>query len=114
MRREELYLADIVEAAKAISGFISGATMEQFLDDDKIKSAVLYKLMIIGEASSKISKETRNKYPEIEWAKMSAFRNIAVHGYFAVDLGIAWTAATHNAPELKEKIECILKAEFPG
>ncbi|MBI5179472.1 MAG: DUF86 domain-containing protein [Nitrospinae bacterium] len=114
MRREKLYLVDIIEAAKAISGFISGATMEQFLDDDKMKSAVLYKLMIIGEAASKISKDTKIKYPEIERAKMSAFRNIAVHGYFGVDLGIAWTAATHNAPDLKEKVERILKTEFPS
>lgn len=112
MRREKLYLVDIVEAANAISGFISGATMERFFDDDKMKSAVLYKLMIIGEASSRISKETKMKYPEIEWAKISAFRNIAVHGYFAVDPAIAWTAAIHNAPALKDKIERILKADF--
>lgn len=114
MRREKLYLVDIVAATKSIGEFISGVTMEQFLADDQRKSAVLYKLMIIGEAASKISKETKIKYPEIEWAKMSAFRNIAVHGYFAVDLGIAWTAATQNAPDLKEKIERILKAEFPA
>lgn len=112
MRREKLYLVDIVDAAKAISEFISGVTLEQFLGSDQLKSAVLYKLAIIGEAASKISKEFKGKYPDIDWARISAFRNIAVHAYFAVDVGITWVAATKNAPAQKEMVERIMKTEF--
>lgn len=114
MRHEKLYLADIVEAAKAIDGFVSGITREQFLENDLLRSGVLYKLTIIGEAASKLSKEIKNKYPDMEWAKIVAFRNIAIHAYFSVDWKIAWNAATLNVPLLKEKIKAILDAEFPA
>ncbi len=40
MRREELYLSDIVESAEAISKFISGKNRDEFLLDDMLRSAV--------------------------------------------------------------------------
>ena len=112
MRREELYLTDMVEAAKAVGAFTSGITFEWFLDNDQLKSAVLYKLTIIGEAASKIPKELKSKYPAIEWAKIAAFRNYVVHAYFSVDWVIVWGAAKEEVPELMEDIGRILKAEF--
>jgi uncharacterized protein with HEPN domain len=41
-----------------------------------------------------------------------AFRNIAVHEYFAIRWDIVWTAATEEVPVLKEQIEKILREEF--
>ena len=66
------------------------------------------KLSIIGEAAARVSKDSQNKHPEIEWADIVAFRNIAIHAYFAVDWSIVWTAATHDAPDLKHKVINIL------
>lgn len=40
MRREELYLADIVEAADAIKDFIQGMERSHFLGNDLVRSAV--------------------------------------------------------------------------
>jgi uncharacterized protein with HEPN domain len=47
MRREELYLRDIVEAADDVAGFLSGISREEFLQNNLVRSAVLQKLMII-------------------------------------------------------------------
>jgi len=44
MRREDLYLFDIVEAADAIHKFVSGVSIEEFQRNDLIRSAVLQKL----------------------------------------------------------------------
>jgi uncharacterized protein with HEPN domain len=41
MRREELYLVDIVEAADAIERFIEGVGREDFAGDELRRSAVL-------------------------------------------------------------------------
>ena len=41
MRREELYLRDILEAADAIERFISGIDEELFLADEVHQSATL-------------------------------------------------------------------------
>ncbi|MDX2033372.1 MAG: HepT-like ribonuclease domain-containing protein [Blastocatellia bacterium] len=113
MRHDELYIRDMVEAAAAIETFLVGVTREAFLDSDLLRSAVLHKLTIIGEAASRISREFANRFPEVEWAAISGFRNIAVHEYFAVDWKIVWVGATKEAPILGAQINEILKKEFP-
>ncbi len=49
---------------------------------------------------------------EVEWADIVAFRNIAVHAYFAVDWAIVWVAATQDAPELRRRVTDILAKEY--
>jgi uncharacterized protein with HEPN domain len=111
MRREELYLTDIIEAADAIQRFLRGVDQNTFLKDELLQSAVLQKLMIIGEAASRLPKEFRDKHSEIEWEDIVGFRNIAVHAYFAVEWSIVWVAATQEALELRRKIAETLAKE---
>jgi len=112
MRREELYLTDIIEAADTIERFFKDVDKNTFLKDELLQSAVLQKLTIIGEAVARLPKEFRERYPEIEWEDIIGFRNIAVHAYFAVEWSIVWVAATQEAPELKRKIAKILAKEY--
>jgi uncharacterized protein with HEPN domain len=112
MRREKLYLTDIVEAAQSIARFIQGADFDEFEQNEMMNSAVLQKLTVIGEAASRLPKEFTNRFPEIPWVDIIAFRNIAVHEYFAIRWDIAWTAATEEVPVLKEQVEKILREEF--
>ena len=110
MRRDELYLSDIVEAADSINAFLSERTREDFLRDDLLRSAVLHKLTVIGEAA-RLSAEFRARHTEVEWADIVGFRNIAVHAYFAVDWSIVWVAATRDAPRLKRQVAEIMSSE---
>jgi uncharacterized protein with HEPN domain len=112
MRREELYLTDIVEAADAIQRFIEGVQREDFFDDELRQSAVLQKLIVIGEAAARLPKEFTERHLEIEWADIVGFRNIAVHEYFAVNWSIVWVAATQDALELRRKVAKILAEEY--
>jgi uncharacterized protein with HEPN domain len=113
MRREELYLADIIEAADAISSFLQGTERADFLGNDLVRSAVLQKLLIIGEAAARLPKDFRGSYAGIPWSDIVAFRNIAVHAYFSVDWGIVWVAATKDVPELRHMVAEILASEYP-
>ena len=108
MRREDLYLSDILEAASAIEKFLSGINKDTFTNSDLTRSAVLQKLTIIGEAASRLSKSFKEQHKDIEWADIIAFRNIAVHAYFSVDWSIVWTAATKEVPDLTRKITAIV------
>jgi uncharacterized protein with HEPN domain len=112
MRREELYLTDIIEAADAIQNFLQGKQRSHFLGNDLVRSAVLQKLLIIGEAAARLPKEFRERHSEIPWVDIVAFRNIAVHAYFSVDWAIVWTAATKDAPELGQVVAEILANEY--
>ena len=112
MRSEEQYLTDIVEAADAIARFLSGIERQQFLEDELRQSAVIQKIGVIGEAAGKISPELRGRYPDVDWPKIVGMRNLLVHGYFSIKLGIVWMTATQSIPELRQKIANILAQEF--
>jgi uncharacterized protein with HEPN domain len=114
MRREELYLRDILEAADDVAMFLSGIPREEFLQNNLVRSAVLQKLMVIGEAAAHIDDALRGKYPQVPWQRIVSFRNYAIHEYFGVNWGYAWIAATQDTPHLREKVLAVLQAEFGG
>ena len=110
---QKLYLADRVEAADAIAQFIAGLREEDFLGSDLVRSAVLQKLMIIGEAAAKVSDGIKERHAGIPWADMIGFRNIAAHAYFAMRWPTAWVIASEQVPKVQSRIAAILKSEFP-
>lgn len=70
MRREELYLTDISEAAEAMASFLSGVARADSLQDDLRRSAVLHKLTIIGEAAARLPEDSRARHSVLwTWAK---------------------------------------------
>ncbi len=76
-----------------------------------LQNAVNYNFAIIGEASSRLSPETKDRYP-IEWRSMSSFRNVIVHAYFSLDLDIVWGAATTKVKPLSERLRGIVRDDF--
>ena len=91
----------------------AGGPKEEFLVDDLLRSAVLHKLTVIGEAAARLPRAFCEKYLDIPWADIVAFRNLVVHSYFAVDWEIVWIAGTEEAPALGRQVKAILDREFP-
>lgn len=96
MRRDRQFLTDILEAADSITAFLANESRESFQGNDLLRSAILHKLTVIGEAAARISADLRSRHPEVPWADIVGFRNISVHAYFTVDWGIVWTTATDD------------------
>jgi uncharacterized protein with HEPN domain len=113
MRTEALYWDDILDAADGIARFLNDLEKENFLSDELRQSAVLQKLIVIGEAASRLSAEFRLRHAEIEWPDIVGLRNIAVHQYFGVSWETVWNTARQDVPGLRERIAAILAAEFP-
>jgi uncharacterized protein with HEPN domain len=115
-RRDELYLADIVEAAHSIRGFLArveAAGKQGFVTDDLVRSAVLQKLTVIGEAAARVSEETVGENPDVPWRQARGMRNLLVHAYFSVDWDIVWATATESVPQLEAQIAEILVPPGP-
>jgi uncharacterized protein with HEPN domain len=112
MRPERLYLNDIIEAADHIAGFIVGADLEAFQDSEMLRSAVVQKLSVIGEAAARIPEEMKSRHPQVPWPQIVAFRNILIHAYFGIEWHVVWRAARNRCPVLREQAARILAAEF--
>lgn len=109
MRSERLYLSDIVEAVDAIQRFLLDVPGEEsFYADELRQSAILQKLVVIGEAAARLSPEFKAQHAEIEWADIVAFRNIAVHAYFSIAWEIVWVTATEDAPRIRRQVAALL------
>jgi uncharacterized protein with HEPN domain len=84
---------------------------EQFLLSELVRSAVVQKLAIIGEAAARISPGLKSRQPQIPWPQVVAFRNILVHAYFGIDWDEVWQVARSRCPSLREQIAKILAVE---
>jgi uncharacterized protein with HEPN domain len=101
MRREELYLADLIDNARAVRAYLDGVTRERWDAEDILRDAVLYRMLLLGEISSALPGELRDNHPEVAWRQIRAFRNLAVHKYFGVDWAVVWKIAQEE-PALLE------------
>lgn len=113
MRPEEFYLRDIILAFKSAYGFVGNISREFFDESDLYQSAVLFKLMIVGEAASNISLDIRNRYTDVDWQSLKGFRNIIAHEYFSLNQDIVWDSAQNDAVVLIKQVQNILRTEYP-
>jgi len=88
-----LFLDDIIE---------HGHTFESFCADEGDFQAVLFSLLIIGEAAKNLPDEVRSASPAVNWAGAAGMRDIIVHRYFGLDSEIIWDAAKVHVPRLLE------------
>ena len=98
----------MLDAAREAMNSVKGRTRAD-LDKDHIWTLGLVKCVeIIGEAAARVSKELRNKYPEIPWTQIVAMRNRLVHVYFDIDADQVWLAVTEDLPVLAAQLEKIM------
>jgi uncharacterized protein with HEPN domain len=76
--------------------------------DPKTSDAVLYNLVVIGEAAAQLPEETREMAPEIPWTKVVGLRNLIAHEYFRVDLEIIQTIIREQLDELERAAQRML------
>ena len=113
MRHDELYVADLVDSTRAVREYLDGISRERWDQDRVLRDAVLYRLMLLGEIASALPEALRDRYPDVAWRQIRAFRNLAVHKYFSVDWAVVWQISREEVPVLEEQAMDIMRAEFP-
>ncbi|MFZ4666072.1 MAG: DUF86 domain-containing protein [Prochlorotrichaceae cyanobacterium] len=104
-------LLDISKAAYKILEYKQGLSKSDFMDDDKTQSSILYQLLIIGEATKRISQEFRKQNLDIPWSLMAGMRDNLIHDYDDTDLNEVWKTANKDIPELLKLIEPLLPSQ---
>ncbi|MEW5760038.1 MAG: DUF86 domain-containing protein [Candidatus Thermoplasmatota archaeon] len=110
MKRDyKLFVMDILDAINKIEKFVENMNYKEFLHDDKTSTAVVKKIEIIGEAIKNIPRDVRARYNNIPWRDIVGMRNKIIHSYFGIDYEIVWKVIKERLPEIKQKINQILK-----
>ena len=105
----ELYLRDILDAIIKVESYALGLSQEQLENDTAKQDAILFNLIVIGEAAKQVPDDRRVELADIEWRKIAGFRDIVVHQYFRVNLIIVWDIIQNHLPPLKRTIEDFLQ-----
>jgi uncharacterized protein with HEPN domain len=82
---------------------------ETFMASHTLQDAVLRNLQTMSETTQRLSEDLKATRPDVEWAKIAAFRNVLAHGYLGIDLERIWDIVQNDVPKLKTAIVEMLK-----
>ena len=108
MRADEATLLDIAGAAQRILTFIDDVDRDTFLSDAEKQSAVLFQLLVIGEATKRLSDEFHHLNSSIPWRQASGMRDRLIHGYDAIDFERVWNTVSIDISDLLARLEPLL------
>ncbi len=107
-RKWKFRVRHILEAVEKVALYLEGLDYEQLGRDSRTLDAVVWNLMIIGEAARHIPEEVQEAHPQVPWSKMRGMRNQIVHGYDQVDLEVVWKTAHDHLPPLVPQLKKVL------
>ncbi len=107
MKDDSIYLNHILDSIRRIEEDTSEGR-EKFLAAHTLQDAVLRNLQTLSESAKRLSDPLKASHPEIEWRRITAFRNILVHDYLGIDLERIWQIVQHDVPQLKRAVVAML------
>jgi len=78
------------------------------IHDPHLQRSFIRSLEVVGEATKNLSKDLKDKHPEIEWRKIAGMRDKLIHYYFGVDWEVVWDVVKNKLPSLKRQIESLI------
>jgi uncharacterized protein with HEPN domain len=107
-----LYLEDMQEASRKLLRYTEDLTFNQFAGDERTYDAVIYNLVVLGEAAKQVPPPIREIYPNVQWRKISGLRDIAVHRYFGLDEDVLWDIVNKQIRPLLAQLDQIIAEEM--
>ena len=103
-RNDPKRLNDILQAIDTIFEYVGDCDMNSFVADKKTYHAVIYNIMIIGEAANMLTHEFRDAHADMQWRQITNMRNFLIHGYHNVEEDLVWEAISVDLHPIREKI----------
>lgn len=95
-------IKDILQAIGDIQEYTKDMTASEF-KKNKLVFAAVYGIWKSSEKQVFIvPRALRDAHPDVPWKQMIAMRNIMIHEYFGVNMGIVWQAVQKDLPALKQ------------
>ena len=108
-RKDDRYYAEkAIEQIDIISKYMGSHSYEQFISDDQLIDAVMFRLVQMIENVKNISPNFKENHPQIPWGNIMGFRNGIVHEYGETNYLTVYETITKDIYDLKEVLEVIL------
>lgn len=106
--RDAALIWDILNACYEVREFVKNCTYHEFENNKILRYAVERQIIVIGEASRKLSENFKAAHTDIPWPLIIAQRNIIAHEYGEILVERVWRVAKERIPELTDLIEPLL------
>jgi uncharacterized protein with HEPN domain len=103
MKNIKTALQDMLNAIESVESY-AVKSFEIFSEDGKSQDAIMYNLIVLGEAANRIPVDFQDNHPEIPWTSIIGTRNVIIHGYDQVKLLIVWDIIQKNLKPLKDEL----------
>lgn len=95
----------MIEKLESIAVKINENSIDEFVNNIQLQDAVIRRLLIIAEATRRVSEATRQNLLNISWRAINGMRNRLVHEYDDIDLNIIWNVIQQEIPILIEELK---------
>jgi uncharacterized protein with HEPN domain len=106
--RDRESLEDMLRAARRILEYARDTTRDTLATVPMRLDAVLYEIVVLGEAARRLSEDLRERHADVPWRDIIGMRSVVTHGYDQIDDDELWQVIDHDLPELIAKLEAIL------
>ena len=103
---------DIIDSAERIMSLLRDVNIERFTSDPMLHDAVLYNLVIIGEAARYVPAEVQARHSDVPWRDMREMRNFVAHVYHGVSDRRVWKTIKTDLPHLPPRLRQLLADEL--
>jgi uncharacterized protein with HEPN domain len=90
--------------------FTAGKSLDDYVSDALLRSAVERQFEIIGEALAPLARRDPEAAALIsDRRSIIAFRNTLIHGYAEIDDRLVWDVLSTQLPALRHEVDALLK-----
>lgn len=112
-RHHEFRIEDILDRIRRIAFAEKNMSESIIRSDDEAAEmafdAILYDLVVIGEAVKSLDAQMKLKSPHIEWKEIIGLRDLLAHQYFHIDVSVI--KASIDQPLEEVRLACLLEQQ---
>lgn len=98
-RQNYLLVNDLINSFQNIIDYSKNFNYEEFIGNRLVVDAVVRNFEIIGEAAKLLTDEFKSEHPQVEWKRLTNFRNVLIHEYFGIDYETLWDIIQNQAQQ---------------
>lgn len=101
-KNDKYYFQKAIDDIDVIQKYVDQKTYEEFMADELLIDAVMFRLVQLIENVKEISDDFKQEHQEIAWRNVIGFRNRIVHEYGKTDYTVVYEVISKDLLELRE------------